>query len=164
MELVTPDIGLFFWMLVSFTIVLVILKKFAWKPILNGLKAREESINQALNSAKKAKEEMAKLQKDNEQIIKEAKLERDQLITEAREIKEKIISEAKLQAGQEAKKVLDLAKQNIEGEKAAMLNDLKKQVIEISVDIAEKILQKELEKKQEQNDFIEKIVKDIHLN
>ena len=98
MELVTPGIGLIFWMLLSFSLVLIILKKYAWKPVLQMLKEREENIENSLKSAEKAKDEMAKLQTDNERILNEARKERDLLIKEAREIKEKIIFEAKSQA------------------------------------------------------------------
>jgi len=164
MELVTPGIGLVFWMLLSFSIVFIILKKFAWKPILKMIKEREESIDGALKMADKAKEEMAKLQSDNERILAEARKERDNLLKDAREVKEKIIAEAKTQAGVEANKLIENAKAAIHGEKIAALSEIKNQIAYLSVDIAEKILQKELSSDLRQKEYIESLVKDINLN
>jgi F-type H+-transporting ATPase subunit b len=164
MELVTPGIGLVFWMLLSFTLVLIILKKFAWKPILNMIKEREESIDGALKMADKAKEDMAKLQSDNERIMAEARKERDALLKDAREIKDKIIAEAKTQAGVEANKLIENAKASINSEKMAALSDIKNQIAFLSVDIAEKILKKELSSDLRQKEYIENLVKDINLN
>lgn len=164
MELVTPGIGLVFWMLLSFSIVFIILKKFAWKPILKMIKEREESIDNALKMAEKAKDEMAKLQSDNEKILSEARKERDGLIREAREIKEKIISDAKKQALTEADKMIENAKAAINSEKSAALSEIKKQITVLSVDIAEKILKKELSSEQKQKEYLGNLVKDINLN
>jgi F-type H+-transporting ATPase subunit b len=164
MELVTPGIGLVFWMLLTFSIVLIILKKYAWKPVLKMIKDREESIDSALKMADKAKEEMAKLQSDNEKILAEARKERDSLLKEAREIKDKIIAEAKNQAGVEANKLIENAKASIHGEKIAALSEIKNQIAFLSVDIAEKILQKELSSDLRQKEYIESLIKDINLN
>ncbi|MBI5540720.1 MAG: F0F1 ATP synthase subunit B [Bacteroidia bacterium] len=164
MELVTPGIGLIFWMLLSFTLVLIILKKYAWKPILKMIKEREDNIENALKSAEKAKDEMAKLQSDNERIINEARKERDVVLKEAREIKDKIISDAKVQAGIEAGKIVENAKSLIQGEKMAALTDIKNQISFLSVEIAEKILKKELSKDSSQKEYIESLIKDINLN
>jgi F-type H+-transporting ATPase subunit b len=164
MELVTPGIGLVFWMLLSFSIVLFILKKFAWKPILKMIKDREESIDSALKMADKAKEEMTKLQSDNERIIAEARKERDNLLKEAREIKEKIIADAKNQAGVEANKLIENAKTSIHSEKMAALSEIKNQIAFLSVDIAEKILKKELSSDSRQKEYIESLIKDVNLN
>lgn len=164
MELVTPGIGLLFWMLLSFAVVLFILKKFAWKPILKALKEREDSIKDALESAEKAKEEMAKLQVDNEKIINEAKSERDNLINEAREVKEKIINEAKTQATTEANKLIKQARINIQNEKAAAINEIKDQVAILSVEIAEKLLKQELAKDKKQEELINSLLKEIEVN
>ena len=164
MELVTPGIGLLFWMLLSFAVVLFILKKFAWKPILKALKEREDSIEDALESAEKAKEEMAKLQVDNEKIINEAKAERDNLINEAREVKEKIINEAKTQATTEANKLIKQAHTNIQNEKVAAINEIKEQVAILSVEIAEKLLKQELEKDKKQEELINSLLKEIEVN
>ncbi|NCO56379.1 MAG: ATP synthase F0 subunit B [Bacteroidetes bacterium CG02_land_8_20_14_3_00_31_25] len=164
MELVTPGIGLIFWMLLSFSLVLIILKKYAWKPVLQMLKEREENIENSLKSAEKAKDEMAKLQTDNERILNEARKERDLLIKEAREIKEKIIFEAKSQASIEAGKLIENSKAIIQSEKMAALTDIKNQISFLSVEIAEKILKKELLKDANQKEFIESLIKDINLN
>jgi len=164
MELVTPGIGLLFWMLIMFSAVLFILGKFAWKPILQILKERETTIEEALNSAKKAKEEMTKLQEDNRKIITEAKLERDVIIKEAREIKDKMIAEAKKQAATEAEKLVASARESIQNEKAAALNEIKTTVVTLSVEIAEKILKTELEKTGKHEELVDNMLKTIHLN
>jgi len=164
MELVTPGLGLIFWMVISFSVILFILKKFAWKPILKALKDREITIVTALKSADKAKEEMEQLKADNEKVIKEAKNERDNLLKDARQVKDKIISEAKQKANSEAKKIIEDAKGKIESEKEAALDEIKNQVAGFSVEIAEKILKKKLEKSKDQKDLINELVDDIKIN
>ncbi len=164
MELVTPDVGLLFWMLVSFTLLLIILKKFAWKPILNSLREREESISEALSTAEKARAEMEKLKTDNEAIIREARIEKEKILKEAREIKNQIVDKAKQEATQEAHKIIEVARLNIRQEKAMALDEIKKQVAELSVDIAEKILREKLSADSEQKKMIEKYLEDIRLN
>ncbi|OFX56881.1 MAG: ATP synthase F0 subunit B [Bacteroidetes bacterium GWA2_30_7] len=164
MELVQPGIGLIFWMLLSFTLLLIILRKFAWKPILKALKDRENSIENALQSAQKAKEQMEQLTSDNEKIINEAKKERDRLMKEAREVKEKIISDAKDQALIEAHKLTEASRQAIENEKAAAMTDIKNLVATLSIDIAEKIIRQTLENKEKQKELIQSLLKDVKLN
>jgi F-type H+-transporting ATPase subunit b len=164
MELVTPEAGLLFWMLVSFTLVLIVLKKFAWKPILNSLKEREESISDALQSAEKAKEEMEKLKADNEAIIRQAKAEREKILQEAREIKIKIVEKAKEEASEEAHKLIELARVNIRNEETKALEQIKNQVAELSVEIAGKLLREKLADTAEQQKLVEKYLKDIQLN
>ena len=164
MGLVTPELGLVFWMTVSFLIVLFILKKYAWKPILSSLKDREDSITEALESAEKAKDEMAKLQSDNAKILQEAKVERENLLKEAREIKDSIINEAKNDAKLAADKIIASAKSQIETEKATALNEIKEQVVNLSVEIAEKILKKSLDSTVAHKDFTDSLLKDIELN
>ena len=164
MELVTPGLGLIFWMVISFSVILFILKKFAWKPILKALKDREISIDTALKSADKAKEEMEQLKADNEKIIKEAKNERDNLLKDARQVKDKIISEAKQKANSEAKKIIEDAKGKIESEKDAALDEIKNQVAGFSIEIAEKILKKKLEKSKDQKDLINGLIDEIKIN
>ncbi len=164
MGLVMPNPGTIIWMLIIFGVVLFILKKFAWKPILNALKEREESIANALNSAEEAKKEVAGLKADNEKIIAEARREKDAILKEAREIKEKIIAEAKEKAGTEAQKSIDQARQQIEAEKTAAISDIKKQVAELSVMIAEKVIKKELAGKGEQEKMVDGLIDDIKLN
>ncbi|NQU86123.1 MAG: F0F1 ATP synthase subunit B [Mariniphaga sp.] len=164
MELVTPGLGLVFWMVISFSVILFILKKYAWKPILKALKEREITIDNALKSADKAKEKMEQLKADNEKIIKEAKNERDNLLKDARQVKEKIISEAKEKANSEAKKIIEDAKVKIENEKEAAVDEIKNQIAGFSVEIAEKILKKKLEKSKDQKDLINELVDEIKLN
>jgi F-type H+-transporting ATPase subunit b len=164
MGLVTPELGLFFWMFLAFGIVLFILKKFAWKPILGALKEREAFIENALLSADKAKEEMAELKADNEKILKEAKMEREALLKEAKGISDNIINEAKRKAAEEADKVIESARQNIESEKAAALTEIKKQVANLSVDIAEKILGQKFAEEQQQKDYFNKLMDEVKLN
>lgn len=164
MELVKPSIGLIFWMAVSFSIILFILKKFAWKPILGMIKEREESIENALAAAEKAKEEMKALQSNNERILAEAKAERDALLKEAREMKDKIISEAKGQATKEGERLLKIARENIQNEKMAAITELKNQVATLSIEIAEKILKSELSTDEKQKTLVNTLLKDVNLN
>lgn len=164
MGLVMPNPGTIFWMIIIFAIVLFILKKFAWKPILNALKEREESIANALNSAEEAKKEVAGLKADNERIVAEARRERDVILKEARDLKDKIIAEAKEKAGEEAQKSIAQARQQIDAEKTAAINTIKKQVAELSVEIAEKVIRKELSNKGEQEKMVDGLIDDIKLN
>lgn len=164
MGLVTPNPGTIFWMLIIFGIVLFILRKFAWKPILNALKDREESIANALNSAEDARKEVEGLKADNEKIIAEARREKDIILKEAKEIKEKIVAEAKEKAVLETQKSIEHARQQIQSEKTAAINDIKKQVAELSVMIAEKVIKKELANKGEQDKMVDGLVDDIKLN
>ena len=164
MKLVTPDIGLLFWMLVSFGIVLFLLRKFAWKPILASLKTREESISEALNTAKKAKEEMAMLKADNEKLFQQARAERDAMLKEARDTKDAIIAESKAKAHAEANKILAGARETINTEKNAAIAELKNQVASMSIEIAEKILRQELSKDEKQKSLMENLMRDVSLN
>ena len=164
MSLITPDIGLLFWMLLSFSIVLIILKKFAWKPILEGLKERETSIQEALDTAKKAREEMEALQSNNEELLREARAERDSLIKEARAAKDAIVAEAKDKAKEEADKIMSQARATIENEKMAAITELKNQVATLSIDIAEKILKEELSSEDKQKALVTTLLDDVNLN
>lgn len=164
MGLVMPNPGTIIWMIIIFAIVLFILKKFAWKPILNALKEREQSIAHALNSAEEAKKEVAGLKADNEKIIAEARREKDAILKEAKELKDKIVAEAKEKAAQEAQKTIDEARQQIDAEKTAAINTIKKQVAELSVMIAEKVIRKELAEKGEQEKMVDGLIDDIKLN
>jgi F-type H+-transporting ATPase subunit b len=164
MELVKPSIGLIFWMIVSFSIILFLLKKFAWKPILTMIKEREESIEQALASAENAKEEMKKLQSNNERILAEARNERDLLLKDARDIREKMIAEAKGIATKEGERMLKSARENIQNEKMAAITELKNQVATLSIDIAEKILKSELSSDEKQKSLVNTLLKDVNLN
>ncbi|MCK9612371.1 MAG: F0F1 ATP synthase subunit B [Bacteroidales bacterium] len=164
MELVTPGIGLIFWMTLSFLLLLLILKKFAWKPVLKMLKERENKIDESLRQAEKAHAEMKQLKFSNEQLLKEAKEERDSLLNDARAIKEKIIEDARVKANEEADRIVQAAKDSIHYEKMEALTELKNQVALLSVDIAEKLIQQELSKDNKQQDFIDKLLKDISFN
>ncbi len=164
MDLVTPGIGLIFWTTLFFLILLFILGKFAWPAILTAIRARNESIRQALDSAEKAKEEMAKLQADNKKILSEAKAERDAMMKEAKQLKDKLITDAKEQASEEARKLVANAREAIQAEKKAAINDLKRQVANLSLDIAEKILKKELEDSKAQKELINTLINEADLN
>ena len=144
MDLVTPSFGIIFWTVLIFLFLLILLKKFAWKPILNAVNERNDSIADALASAEKAKEEMAKLTADNEKILDEARTTRDEILKEARNLKDKTIAEAKTLAKDEADNIIASAKSAIQSEKRAAINDIKNQVASLSIEIAEKILSKEL--------------------
>ena len=145
-------------------ITLIILKKYAWKPILSAVDARNKSIEDALKSADKAKKEMLALNTDNERILMEAKKERDALLKEGREIKDNIIDEAKDKAKVEADKILITAKEQINNEKMKAITELKNQVAEMSIDIAEKILKSELSDKNKQKELIAEALKSNELN
>jgi len=151
-------------MIVSFGIVLLILGKFAWPAILNGLSEREQSIREALDSAKEAQEQMKRLKLDNDKMLREAMEERDVILTEARKIKDKIIGEAKEKAGAEALGIVESAKEKINNEKLAALREIKSTVAEYSIEIAEKILREELKDKAQQKKYIEKLLKETSLN
>ena len=164
MELVTPDIGLIFWMTLSFTIVLFILKKFAWKPILQGLKDREDSIKESLSSAENAREEMAKLKSDNEKLLDEARIERDQILKEALSTANNIKEEAKEDASKISGKMIEDARTIINNEKNAALDEMKKQVASLSVEIAEKLMRRNLADDPSQRELVDEFLKDINAN
>lgn len=163
MELVRPDLGTIFWMLLFFSFILIILKKFAWKPILNSLKNREKTIEDALHSAERAKEEMARLKSDNERILAEARKERDLLMKEARTLKDKIIADAHEQAQQEAHKIVEAARLSIENEKKSAVNEIKSQIALLSVSIAEQIIREKLDASK-QAGLIDSLLKDVKLS
>ena len=164
MELVTPEIGLIFWTTIVFLLLLIVLKKYAWKPILAAVDERNKSIEDALKAADKAKKEMLALNTDNERILMEAKKERDALLKEGREIKDSIIAEAKDKAKRESDKILITAKEQINNEKMKAITELKNQVAEMSIDIAEKILKSELSDKNKQKELIAEALKSNKLN
>lgn len=164
MDLVTPGFGLIFWTSVVFIILLVLLKRMAWTPILNNVDTRNKSIEDALEAAKNARDEMSNLKADNDRILKEARAERDEMLKEARELKANIISEAKNAAKDEADKMIASAKVVIENEKAGAISELKNTVGALSIDIAEKVLRAELKDVDKQNAFIADMLKDIKLN
>ena len=164
MDLVTPGIGMIFWSTLFFLVLLFILGKFAWPAILTAVKARNESIRRALDAANKAREEMAQLQADNEKILAEAKAERDALLKEAKQVKDMLITDAKEKAAEEAKKIVQSAREAIRTEKAAALNEMKEQMTILSVDIAEKILRVKLGESKAQKELVDKLINEADLN
>jgi len=164
MELVQPGIGLIFWMTLSFAILLWVLAKFAWKPIIKALHERESTIDDALNAANKAKEEMKELKFSNEQLLKDAKEERDAILRAGRKVRDTIIEKAKNKANEEANRIVESAKERIENEKMAATTDLKNQLASLSIEIAEKILNKELSSDNKQEEFVNELIKDINFN
>jgi F-type H+-transporting ATPase subunit b len=164
MDLLNPSIGLVFWMMISFTILLIILRKFAWKPILGSLKKREDSINNALSSAKEAEKKLATLKSENETLLAEARKERDAMLREAREAKEKIINDAKTIAQEEAARLTASARENINNEKMKAVTELRNQVAILSVEIAEKILKEKMSDSAKQTEVMENILKEVTLN
>jgi F-type H+-transporting ATPase subunit b len=164
MDLVKPAIGLIFWMTLSFGVVVFILGKYAWKPILKSLKDREGSIQDALDTAKRTKEEMAALKSDNEKLLNQARSERDLMLKEARDTKDAIIAEAKTKAAAEASKLTKAAREAINTEKNAAIAELKNQVALMSVEIAEKILRHELANDDKQKALMADLLKGVNLN
>lgn len=162
--IIEPGIGLLFWMGITFLILLFLLTKFAWKPILNMVNERETSIVDALNQAKLAKKEMEQLKSDNERIIREAKIERDVILKEAREIKDRIVGEAKDVAKVEGDKMIAQARQSIDAEKASAMNEIKQQIGTLSVSIAESILKQKLDNSEAQSTLVENYLNNETLN
>lgn len=162
--LTTPSIGLIFWTTIVFLFLLFILTKFAWKPILSAVKSREQKIEDALKEAEKAREEIKKLQADNEKLLQQARLEYDNIIKEAREIKEKMISDAKVQAQKEAQKILTSAQESINAQKNAAIAEIKQQVATLSIEIASKILKKELSNPDAQKQLVKQMLEEVSLN
>ena len=158
------EIGLFFWQTFLFLVLLFLLRKYAWKPILNSVINREESIREGLESAKKAKEQMRQLKEDNKVLLAEARMEREQIVKEAREAKDKMISEAKDKAKEEGAKMIEAAKAAIQAERNAAVNELKSQVAELSIEIAEKIIKSEVSSDAKQQEIISAAMKNANLN
>jgi F-type H+-transporting ATPase subunit b len=164
MDLLIPDPGLFIWQVIIFLALVLLLRTLAWKPILSSLKERETSIQQALDSAEKAKEEMTKLQAGNEQLLRQAREERDKIIREARDAANRLIDTAQTEAKKSADKLIEDAKAVINTEKAAALRDVKEQVALFSLQIAEKLIKKNLSSDQAQKDLVSEYLKETKLN
>ncbi|MBZ9777801.1 F0F1 ATP synthase subunit B [Psychroflexus sp. CAK8W] len=164
MELITPEYGLFVWQVVVMIILIFLLTKFAWKPVMKAVGEREASINDALVSAEKAKEEMANLKADNEKLLQQARAERDEMLKEAQQMKKTIIEEATEDANEKAERILDKAQITIESEKKQALAEIKSQVAELSVQIAETVVKKQLDNKDEQMTLVNKMLDDVKLN
>jgi len=163
-SLTTPAIGTLIWSTLIFVLFFLILTKFAWKPILNAVKARDEMIKGSLESAEKAREEMLKLQSDNEAILRKAREEREGILKEAREVRDKLISEAKGKAAEEAEKLVEKARAAIESEKRKALSEIYEQVATLSVEIASKLLGEKLMQTGEQEKLIDNYLKEINFN
>ena len=164
MELVQPGIGLIIWMTIAFSLLLWILAKFAWKPIMKGLREREQTIEEALDTANKTREEMKALKFSNEQLLKEAKEERDLILREARKVKESIIEGARIKANEEGNRIIENAREAINNEKLAAIHDMKNQLAILSIEIAEKIIKQELSGIDKQNEFIKRLIDEVTVN
>lgn len=164
MDFLTPGTGLLFWQVVIFILLVVLLSKFAWKPILASLKEREESIQKALESAEKAKIEMASLKSDNEKLLKEAREERDQILRIARDAANRIHDDAQVAAKKNADRIIEDAKAIIQTEKQAALRDVKAQVALFSLAISEKLIKKNLSEDKQQKELVDTYIKDLKLN
>lgn len=164
MDLLIPEVGLLFWHTIAFLFLLFILTKFAWKPVMKAIGERERSIENALDAADKAKQEMARLTNENEQLLKEARAERDLILKEAREIKEQLLKDAKDQAQNEGNRMIEKARIEINNQKAIAMADVKNQVSKLSLEVARKVLQHELADPSKQEALVGQLLKDVKLN
>jgi F-type H+-transporting ATPase subunit b len=163
-SLATPAIGTIFWTTIIFAMFFILLRKFAWKPILNAVNARDEIIKGSLEAAEKARDDMKKLQADNETILRKAREERENILKDAREIRDKMINEAKDKAVDEAERLIEKARLGIEREKEKALSEIHEQVAFLSVEIASKLIGEKLKENEQQNRLIENYLKEINLN
>ena len=164
MDLLVPEIGLLVWNTIAFLVLVFVLGKFAWKPIMKGISDREKSIDEALNKAELARQEMARLSSQNEELMKQARVERDEILKEAKMLKDGIVAEAKLQAQTEGTKLIEKARIEIENQKKAALAELKGQVSALSLDIAERVLRSQLDDKAKQQELVNSLLQDVELN
>jgi F-type H+-transporting ATPase subunit b len=163
-SLTTPAIGTVFWTTLIFAFFFLVLKKYAWKPILKAIKQRDEMIKGSLESAAEARKEMMRLQSDNEAILRKAREEREGILREAKEVRDKLITEAKGKAAEEAEKLVEKARSGIEREKVKALSEIRDQVARLSVEIASKLISEKLEQTGEQEKLIDNYLKEIKLN
>ena len=161
--LVTPEIGLVFWTTISFAVLFFLLSKFAWKPIMGAIDERERFIEDSLSKAEAAKDEMARLTNENDALLKQARIERDAILSEAKKVKDSIISEAKEAAHKEGARQIELARIEINNQKAIAMADVKNQVATLSLEIAEKILRKQFEDQQKQDELVSQLLKEVKL-
>lgn len=164
MDLVSPNPGLIFWTAITFLILLFILKKYAWKPILKAVTDRENSIESALLRAEAVREEMSRLTNENEALLKQARAERDTILAEATKVKNQIIADAKDAAQKEGARQLEIARIEINNQKAIAMADVKNQVAALSLDIAEKVLRKQFEDQKKQDELVRDLLKDVKLS
>lgn len=163
-NVIRPDVGLLFWTTVFFLLFLFLLKRFAWVPLTAALVKRQSDIQDALNEAKKAKEEMSALNARNEELIKEAQEQRALIMKEAKTAKDTIINDAKVKAKEEAQRIMSTATQEIEAQKKSALMEVKNEVGQMALSIAEKVIRKELQSNPDQVSFVDKLVNEIKLN
>ncbi len=164
MDLILPDLGLLFWTGIVFCCLLFLLAKFAWKPILNAVNAREQKIAESLELAVKTQAEMKALKAENDQILKEARAERDNILKEAKDAANHMIEEAKTKSKVEAQKIVEAARLNINSEKAAAIAEIKTHVATLAIEIAEKVVRGELASDEKQKALAEKLAGDIQMN
>lgn len=164
MGLVTPGLGLLIWMSLAFLIVLFLLKKFAWKPILTSLSERENKIDDALKAAERAEQRMKEIEAQNQNLLAEAAKEREAMLKAARDASERTIAEAKDKAAAESAKLLEQARETIHNEKMRALTDIKNEVGRLSIEIAEKLMRDSLNTEAKQNENIERLLNDVKLN
>ena len=163
MDLVTPELGLVFWTTISFAILFFLLAKFAWKPIMAAIDTRERSIEDALLKAEAAKDEMSRLTNENEELLKQARAERDLILKEAKKVKDQIVGDAKEAAQTEGARMIELARVEINNQKAIAMADVKNQVAALSLEIAEKVLRKQFEDSQKQDELVSQLLKEVKL-
>jgi F-type H+-transporting ATPase subunit b len=164
MDLLTPELGLFVWTLIAFLFVFLILRKFAWKPILKSLSERETGIAESIAAADRVKKEMGQMQAENEKLMVQAREERSLMLKEAKEMKDRIVNEAKDQAKAEANKIIADAQQQIQQQKMAAITDVKNEIGKLSVEVAEKILRKQLAAGDTQDQYVNMLAEEIKLN
>ncbi|MEO8772131.1 MAG: F0F1 ATP synthase subunit B [Ferruginibacter sp.] len=164
MDLLLPHLGLIVWTILAFLIVLLILKKYAWKPILKGLNDREANIADSIATAEKVRFEMSQLKSENEALLVAAREERGMMLKEAKEIKDRMINDAKEDAKIQAAKIITDANASIQNQKMAALTDIKNQVGKMVIEVSEKVLRKELSNKSEQENYIKQLAEEIKLN
>jgi F-type H+-transporting ATPase subunit b len=164
LSIITPELGLFFWQTVIFLVTLFLLSKFAWGPIMNALREREDSITDALSAADKARADIEKLQATNESLLVAARAERDLILAEAQKAANTMLEDARVKATTEGNRLMEAARVSIQTEKNAALNEVKNYTATLALDIAEKILRKELSNSDEQRKLVNEYIKEVNLN
>lgn len=164
MDLLTPKLGLFFWALLIFLILVMLLKKYAWKPIMGAIKDREDGIQKSIDEAKKVRAEMANLKSENEALLSQARAERENMLKEARTMGEEIVAKSRRDAEAEYKRMVEKALEDIRSEKMRALVDVKNQLATLSIEVAEKVLRQELTNPKVQEDIVNRYVNDMNLN
>jgi F-type H+-transporting ATPase subunit b len=164
MNLVTPDFGLLFWQTITFVVLFFVLSKFVWKPIMDGLNAREKTISDALNQAEQARQEMQRLTNDNQKLLDEARAERDKILKTAQKTADEFREDSKAKTNLEVNKMLEEARKSIDSEKKNAIEQIKAQIASLSIDVAETILRKELSQKETQKQLVSDLVRDLKIN